>query len=423
MLEQKRHLFRKESLERLSSPERLDQLMEVVNPKSWISLASLGLLITAALLWSILGRIPITVEGRGILIYPRTVVPLQSKSSGQLIALTIGVGDVVKEGQVIGTIDQAELQEQLQQQRSKLTELQLQDRAASLLQRRRVEQEKQATQQQRQFLQASLQHEQELTAVHWERLNSRKQLYAQRLITNDVLLDAQQQYLKNLESIADVQAKLKEIDSQTAHQAQQDLETSTARQKEIQEAKREIVKLELQLSNNGQVISKNSGRVLEITVAPGQVIDAGTRIGSIGEENSANQLVAVTYFPVEDGKKIQSGMTLQITPQTVKRERFGGILGNVTSVSPFPITKEGAAAEVGNPEVIQGLAPEKTSFIQITGDLIQDAATFSGYKWSSSKGPQMKVSPGTTTLVRVTVEERAPITFVIPILRSTSGIY
>ena len=33
-----RELFRKKSLERLSSPERLDQLLQVADPKSWIPL-------------------------------------------------------------------------------------------------------------------------------------------------------------------------------------------------------------------------------------------------------------------------------------------------------------------------------------------------------------------------------------------------
>lgn len=80
MLNQKRTIFRKESLERLSSPERLDQLMQVVSPRSWLPLVALGSIVGVAVIWSIYGRIPITVEGRGVLIYPSNVVPLQSKA-------------------------------------------------------------------------------------------------------------------------------------------------------------------------------------------------------------------------------------------------------------------------------------------------------------------------------------------------------
>jgi HlyD family secretion protein len=134
--------------------------------------------------------------------------------------------------------------------------------------------------------------------------------------------------------------------------------------------------------------------------------------------------VGITYFPVENGKKIQSGMKVQITPQTVKRERFGGIVGTVTDVSPFPITTEAAANVVGNPQIIAGLVSEKQPVvIQVSANLETDPKTFSNYKWSSSQGPKMTISAGTTTSVRVKVEERAPITFVFPILRSVSGIY
>ncbi|MBD2463073.1 hypothetical protein H6G89_18720 [Oscillatoria sp. FACHB-1407] len=81
MGDQSRSIFRQESLERLSSPEQLDQLMQVVNAKSWLSLATLGSLMFLALLWSVLGRIPIAVTGRGILVY-------SSNSASELVALT-----------------------------------------------------------------------------------------------------------------------------------------------------------------------------------------------------------------------------------------------------------------------------------------------------------------------------------------------
>ena len=236
--------------------------------------------------------------------------------------------------------------------------------------------------------------------------------------------DAQRQYLQNLNSIKDFQAQLRELDSKEATRAQQDLETLTTRKKEIQEVQREIAKLEQQLGDNSQIISQYNGRILELIVTPGQVLNAGTRLATVDAENSSNKLVGVTYFPVAEGKKIQSGMAIQITPQTVKRERFGGIVGIVTSISRFPITKEAAANEVGNPEVVEGLVSQKQEgLMQVFADLKTDSTTFSGYKWSSSTGPRLSISPGTTTVVRVKVEERAPITFVLPILRSFSGIY
>ncbi len=153
-------------------------------------------------------------------------------------------------------------------------------------------------------------------------------------------------------------------------------------------------------------------------------MQAGTRLASIDTKNGGGKLVGVTYFPVKDGKKVQPGMEVQITPQTIKRERFGGIVGKVTKVSPFPITTEAAANVVGNSQIIAGLVPDtEPVVIQISAKLAADPQTFSGYEWSSSAGPSLKMSSGTTTTARVKIEDRSPISFVLPILRSISGIY
>lgn len=65
----KNSLFRKEALERLSSPEQLDQLMRIVTPRSWLPMSALGALIAGGLVWSIVGRIPVTTTGSGALVY------------------------------------------------------------------------------------------------------------------------------------------------------------------------------------------------------------------------------------------------------------------------------------------------------------------------------------------------------------------
>jgi hypothetical protein len=47
----------------------------------------------------------------------------------------------------------------------------------------------------------------------------------------------------------------------------------------------------------------------------------------------------------------------------------------------------------------------------------------SGYDWGGGPGPDLQLTAGTPTEVRVLVEERRPISYVIPILRDLTGIY
>ena len=62
-----RRIFRKEALQRLSSPERLDRLMQVVGPHDWLVLGTVLVLLGLGLTWTCVGRLPTTVAGRGVL--------------------------------------------------------------------------------------------------------------------------------------------------------------------------------------------------------------------------------------------------------------------------------------------------------------------------------------------------------------------
>jgi HlyD family secretion protein len=64
---------------------------------------------------------------------------------------------------------------------------------------------------------------------------------------------------------------------------------------------------------------------------------------------------------------------------------------------------------------------EKSARVEVEVELQVEPKNQSGYRWSSSKGPDSRLTTGTTASVRVMVEERAPITFLLPFLREWSG--
>lgn len=476
MVTQPNKLFRKEAQDKSASPEQLDQLVQVVSPKRWLSLAGLGALVATGTAWSILGRIPITVTGNGVLVYPSEVVAVQSPSSGRLLDVKIQPGETVKRGQVLATIDQSELQSQIQLSRDKLTQLRLQDQLANSAQIDRGTLDHVASVQQRQALQQSLKTVESLTPLLREKglisIQRERQALQQRLqtlrdslptykqrwearqaispdaVSADVVLqakreyedfqaqvdqvelqlkqldtkeaDAQREYLRSVNQGNELKAQLKALDTHTATQAEQDLSTITNRKKEIQETERSVIQLQLQLQKSSQIVSDYDGRVLEVIAKAGQQIQPGAGIGTIAAESPGAKLVSVVFLPVGEGKKITAQMSAQVTPTTVKREEFGAIEGKVTKVSEFPITQQGAASLVGNPDILRGILAEGAQIAVFT-TLEPSASTASGYRWSSSQGPNQKMTPGTTTSVRITIAERTPISYVLPILKSWAG--
>src|SRR6185503_4772341 len=170
----------------------------------------------------------------------------------------------------------------------------------------------------------------------------------------------------------DLKAKLEQIDGQAKQietrlstLVKENLEATTARENQRAELQARIAQNEIQLSKSGDIVSEYSGRVTEVFAATGQVIPAGGSVLSLEIEDPGAALVSLLYFPVSDGKKIQAGMPIQVIPTTVERQRFGGIVGNVVSVSPLPVTREGALSTVGNSDVLRDIMGDG-AYVEVT---------------------------------------------------------
>ena len=87
---QSNSIFRQVALERLSSPEQLDQIVQVTNPKSWLALLAIGALLVTAVTWGIIGRIPVEVSGSAILLNSGGVNNIISVQTGQIATLVFG---------------------------------------------------------------------------------------------------------------------------------------------------------------------------------------------------------------------------------------------------------------------------------------------------------------------------------------------
>jgi len=59
-------LCRETALQNLSSPEQLNQLIKITQPRAWLVLAALGFVLCAGLIWSVFGSLPSTLSGQGI---------------------------------------------------------------------------------------------------------------------------------------------------------------------------------------------------------------------------------------------------------------------------------------------------------------------------------------------------------------------
>ena len=113
--------FRKAALEKLSTPEKLDQLIKVTSPKGWIALLTIAIALSTGIGWSFFGNIKTKLNVVGVLLGGE-IHEVVATSQGQLINLNVNIGDKVKDGDIIGTIEQPELFQQIEEVKANLKE-------------------------------------------------------------------------------------------------------------------------------------------------------------------------------------------------------------------------------------------------------------------------------------------------------------
>ncbi|MHC2817720.1 hypothetical protein ACVMBY_001280 [Bradyrhizobium huanghuaihaiense] len=85
------------------------------------------------------------------------------------------------------------------------------------------------------------------------------------------------------------------------------------------------------------------------------------------------------------------------------------------------MTPQGMLADLHNDALVKRFSQDGAPYAAKVA-LARDASTFSGYRWTSGKGPPIPLSSGTLTRAEVTTREQPPIDLVIPLMKRLSGI-
>lgn len=412
-------IFRKVALERLSSPEQLDQMVQVTDPKGWLALTGIGALLLAAIGWGIFGSIPTTSQGDGILLRQGGISDLVANAAGQVQEVLVSVGDVIEKGQPVVRIQQDALLRQIADDRSKQGALRSQYEDAARIANQQKQLRARDLAQQRANLERSAESLEKDISLLRERLEAQQALLNDGLITRETFLTTQQSLNAKRDQLAQARLDLNGLDLKRIEADQQLDQQLQARQTAIHDLELEIGELNAKLGENVNILSPYSGRVLEVLANRGDVVNPGTAILSV--EVLSENLQAVLFVPASTGKKVQPGMTVRLSPSTVKREEYGSLLGKVTWVAEFPSTSRGMIRLLGNEALVTKLM-EQGPPIQVNVALTRDPATPTGYRWSSSHGPSLRISSGTLASGDIVVQEDRPIRLIIPRVREATGL-
>lgn len=411
-------IFRKVALERLSSPEQLDQLMRVTNPRGWLALAAFWLLILVTLGWGVLGSIPTNAFGEGILIRRGGVSDVVSAGSGQVEEVLVGVGDSIDKGQVVARIRQRGISRQIADNEARLAALREDYEHLKIYAQEQTRLSAGNEAQQRTGLERSITTLERQLQLLEENLKVQTELLNDGLITQQTILASEQQVNQTRDQIGSLRLELNGLELkrlETAQQLEQQLET---RRTMLRDLELELREKRASLRENVEVVAAEGGRVLEMIANQGDVVSPGSAILSM--EVDSDELIAVLFVSAELGKQVVPNMEARITPSTVKREEHGFIIGEVIWVAEFPSTSRGMQRLLSNQELVERLTAQGPP-IQVDVRLHEDSATPTGFRWSSSRGPELEITSGTLADGSVIVRRDRPISLVIPKLRELLG--
>ena len=299
-------IFSQEALDKMRSPEKLDTVLPITSPVSWMGLIAVAAMLFAVVLWSIFGSFTVRADGMGLIMDPKGVVNVATISGGKLDKLYVHPGDHVKKDDQIAHVDQ------------------VQENAAT-----------------------------------------RMAQYGPELATSG----------------RDAMNRVQEYDMRRS-----------------------------QKNASEYIYSSYDGIVDEILVEEGSTVGNGVPICTLRLSGGRKDLKGVLYVPVEKGKRIQTGMTIQLAPNGVDVSQSGSLLGTVRSVSQYPITMQAMQKRLGNDQLAQWIIQaQQSAVMEVTFDLVKDENSESGYLWTSSVGTHKPVTAGSFCKGSIIIERKPPI--------------
>lgn len=412
-------IFRKVSLDRLSSPEQIDQLLQVTTTRGWVALVALCGCITAAVIWSVTSFTETTIKASGVISRSQGVATVVALGTGTVTEITVQIGETIRAGQVVAHVAQPSFEQKLIQAKAALADAEG-ARVKILAARAQGDSVKLAA-----MKQQIAGHEQDIThtleqvGYAKEQVPIDDQLVAKGLITKQTAIQDKQRVASLESNVAQLRVQIAQVAAQQVAMQNEAAQLALDHGNRINDLLRNVDLAEQAFRSATDVVAPGEGRVVAIISYQGAMVGAGQPI--LSYESTKQRLEVVAYVPADKAKGIQPGMPAHISPSGVEREEYGYMIGKVSFVGYFPATSEDVTRTFEN-EALARAMMSAGPVTEVLIDLVASPATPSGYVWSSPKGPPDSITSGAVSSVEIVTRAQHPIELVMPYLKRKLGL-
>ncbi|MDP7034722.1 MAG: NHLP bacteriocin system secretion protein [Planctomycetota bacterium] len=416
------NLFRQETFQQISSPDNLDEIMVVTSARSWILLATATFLLASTLAYGFLGRIPNLIPGQGMLLQGGEIVPIQHDVQGIVTEIHVKTGQQVEEKDLLLTVHRPDLE-------NRVSEAQLQLHLAKTQNETLLAMETQQQEEQEKDHNAQMVSYQELETLtdknfqnDQQTLATQKKMFEQELITKTEVLAAEEKVAATRGQLVHFKEQITQLKQSLFDLKNQLQVKQLQRHENIQKLELSLEQARARLDYGSRVHSPFAGRILETEILVGSQVSPASILFKLERGvQPSKPFVGSFYVGAEEVKKLIPGIRVQVFPGGVDSNIHGYLVGKVVEVSEIPVSRQTVENVLGEETLAQQVIQKLGAPYQVHLDFEFDPSTTSGYRWSSRKGPPIRLQSGTLCQAKFEVDSKRPISLVLSWVRQLLG--
>lgn len=382
-------------------PKESSRPLRIVSPSYVATAWFFAAAVVALIVGSFLIRVPVVVIGQGVLMSDAEVVnyAIMPETDGRMEAFEVALGSPVRKGQVVARVTIPRLDNEVVTARTLVQDLKLKaERLAAF---------------HKESLAVSL------GSLEQHRLEARSRELAlrERLARLDKTREGNTELITkgylSPRAADPVVTEREQVEDQMAVSKRQLLDAETNFSELQQRQRRESLDLSLQINSQERqlqalldrtgvetvIVSPYDGVISDLLVDLQQPVSRERRVATVtpaGSVSNGSNLIstAVVFVPAQEGRKLAVGMPAQILPLIYEQQEFGRIEGRVTDISTVVADEDVLQRVFKNQKLVRKLFEAEASY-KVTVQVTRDARNASGLAWTSSRGPERLMEPGT----------------------------
>ncbi len=169
-----------------------------------------------------------------------------------------------------------------------------------------------------------------------------------------------------------------------------------------------------------EVYSDQVGIVSDLVVKKDDEFTPGKDVVRVSPIAQDSQIV-VCYVPLAKAKKLERGMQVNITLDSLDSNSYGNMVARVINIDAYATPKDGMNSVIGKDNNLESTFNKDGAVVAVACELYPSTETVSGYYWSNAKGATVDVKNGSLITAKIVTDEVAPITKLFSKLRDIWG--